>query len=109
QQLRCGRRAHVRYEFRRLTIRGRRAAALQTTTKGRGGTTMIGRILGAAAALAMTAAGAMAGELTVAHYGSLVQGAPYAIALEKNMFKEAGVPIDGIVAGKGGGDTVRAT
>jgi len=69
---------------------------------------MIGRILGAAAALAMTAAGAMAGELTVAHYGSLVQGAPYAIALEKNMFKEAGLPIDGIVAGKGGGDTVRA-
>jgi len=49
-----------------------------------------------------------AADLTVAHYGSLLQGAPYAIAMEKGFFKEAKLPIDGISAGKGGGDTVRA-
>ncbi len=61
-----------------------------------------------AIAAAMVGGAARAADVTVAHYGALMQGAPYAIAMEKGLFKEAGLPIDGISAGKGGGDTVRA-
>lgn len=61
-----------------------------------------------AIALAQGAPAAAQGvELTVAHYGSLVQGAPYAVAMEKGFFAEAGLPVSRIVSGDGGGTTVR--
>ena len=50
---------------------------------------------------------ARAEEIVVTHYGSLLYGLPYAIALEKGYFKEAGVTISGILTSKGGGTSVR--
>lgn len=72
----------------------------------------IGRVIGklvlaALLAVAMTGRTASANELTISHYGTLLQGAPYAIAMEKGFFKEAGLEVTKIVAGEGGGTTVR--
>jgi NitT/TauT family transport system substrate-binding protein len=50
---------------------------------------------------------ARAEDIVVTHYGSLLYGLPYAIALEKGYFKEAGVDITGILTSKGGGTSVR--
>ena len=50
---------------------------------------------------------ARAEDIVVTHYGSLLYGVPYAIALEKGYFKEAGVDITGILTSKGGGTSVR--
>ena len=58
-----------------------------------------------AAALATTPASAA--KLTVTQYGRIIATLPWAVALEKGMFKEAGLPIDGITAGSGGGTTMR--
>jgi len=63
-------------------------------------------------ALALTcvlgiAAPAQAEDLVVTQFGIVLSGAPYAIAIEKGYFKEAGVDITGIVSGSGGGTTAR--
>ncbi|MDP1749804.1 MAG: ABC transporter substrate-binding protein [Reyranella sp.] len=50
---------------------------------------------------------ARADDIVVTHYGSLLYGLPYAIAMEKGYFKEAGVDITGILTSKGGGTSVR--
>ncbi len=50
---------------------------------------------------------ARAEDIVVTHYGSLLYGLPYAIAMEKGYFKEAGVDITGILTSKGGGTSVR--
>lgn len=50
---------------------------------------------------------ARAEDIVVTHYGSLLYGLPYAIAMEKGYFKEAGVDIKGILTSKGGGTSVR--
>ncbi len=50
---------------------------------------------------------ARADDIVVTHYGSLLYGVPYAIAMEKGYFKEAGVDISGILTSKGGGTSVR--
>ena len=52
-------------------------------------------------------ASARAEDIVVTHYGSLLYGLPYAIAMEKGWFKEAGVDITGILTSKGGGTSVR--
>jgi NitT/TauT family transport system substrate-binding protein len=66
------------------------------------------RVLAAGAALAFAAAvPAKAEEITVTHWGALMYGTPYAVALKKGFFKEAGVEITGILTSKGGGTTVR--
>jgi NitT/TauT family transport system substrate-binding protein len=51
---------------------------------------------------------AAAEDLLVTQYKNDPSGAPYAIALEKGFFKKHGVDITGIVAGAGGGSSVRA-
>lgn len=68
----------------------------------------------AAAALAtiITATGlagapAKAEEISVTHWGALMYGAPYAVAMEKGFFKQAGIEITGILTSKGGGTTMR--
>jgi NitT/TauT family transport system substrate-binding protein len=50
---------------------------------------------------------AFAAKITVSQYGRLVATLPWAVALEKGMFKEAGLDIDGITAGAGGGTSLR--
>ena len=50
---------------------------------------------------------AAAEDLLVTQYKNDPSGASYAIALEKGFFKKAGIDITGIVAGAGGGSSVR--
>ena len=50
---------------------------------------------------------AQAERITVTHWGVLMYGAPYAVAIEKGYYKEAGVDIDGVLTSKGGGTTLR--
>jgi NitT/TauT family transport system substrate-binding protein len=57
--------------------------------------------------LAVAACPAAAEEIGAAQYGSSTSGFPYAIALEKGFFKEAGVDITGIRGTSGGGADVR--
>jgi NitT/TauT family transport system substrate-binding protein len=63
----------------------------------------------AAAALALAfAVPARAGDnLPITHYGAGLYGMPFAVALAKGYFKEAGVAIDGIISSPGGGTAVR--
>lgn len=61
----------------------------------------------AALAAALGATPAAAEQISVTHWGVLMYGAPYAVAMEKGYFKEAGVDIDGILTSKGGGTTMR--
>jgi NitT/TauT family transport system substrate-binding protein len=61
--------------------------------------------LGGAALMSLSAA--RAEDIVVTHYGSLLYGVPYAIAMEKGWFKEAGVDVTGILTSKGGGTSVR--
>src|SRR5262245_54428379 len=65
------------------------------------------RALVAGAALTLAAIPAKAEEITVTHWGALMYGTPYAVAVKKGFFKEAGVDITGILTSKGGGTTVR--
>ena len=53
------------------------------------------------------ASAARAEDIVVTHYASLLYGTPYAVALDKGYFKQAGVDIDGILTSKGGGTSVR--
>lgn len=60
------------------------------------------------AALAAAAAfAAHAEQISVTHWGVQLYGLPFAVAMEKGYFKQAGVDIDGILTSKGGGTTVR--
>lgn len=59
------------------------------------------------AAVLIAAVPAHAEQISVTHWGVLMYGAPYAVAMEKGFFKEAGVNIDGILTSKGGGTTMR--
>jgi NitT/TauT family transport system substrate-binding protein len=67
----------------------------------------ITRALVAGAALTLASIPAKAEEITVTHWGALMYGTPYAVALKKGFFKQAGVNITGILTSKGGGTTVR--
>jgi NitT/TauT family transport system substrate-binding protein len=50
---------------------------------------------------------AQAEDLLITQYKADPSGAPYGIALEKGLFKKAGVDITGIISGAGGGSSVR--
>lgn len=50
---------------------------------------------------------ARAEEIAVTQYGSSLYGLPYAVALEKHLFNQAGIDITGILGSGGGGTTVR--
>ncbi|HWK47797.1 MAG TPA: ABC transporter substrate-binding protein [Stellaceae bacterium] len=56
-------------------------------------------------ALATTAA--RAEEISVTQWGTSLYGAPYAVAMERGLFKQAGIDITGILGSGGGGTTVR--
>ncbi len=58
-------------------------------------------------AVSMVCGAARAEDIVVTHYASLLYGTPYAIALEKGYFKQAGVDVTGILTSKGGGTSVR--
>jgi NitT/TauT family transport system substrate-binding protein len=50
---------------------------------------------------------ARAAPLTVTHWGDGMYGVPFAVALDKGFFKEAGVDVTGFITSEGGGTTVR--
>lgn len=60
------------------------------------------------AALAIAwCAPAQAFQLAVSQYGRVTASLPWAIAMEKGFFNDAGIKIDQIIAGAGGGTTLR--
>ena len=61
----------------------------------------------ALASLALGSGAARAEQISVTHWGVLMYGAPYAVGMEKGLFKQAGIDITGILTSKGGGTTVR--
>ncbi|VVD77271.1 ABC transporter substrate-binding protein [Pandoraea morbifera] len=50
---------------------------------------------------------AQAEEISVTQWGSSLYGLPYAMAMDRGLFKKAGVDITGILGSGGGGTTVR--
>src|ERR1700743_729753 len=67
------------------------------------------RWLMAALALALASAGpAMAAQqIVVSNYGIAANGMPYAVAMAKGFFKQAGADVSGILSSQGGGTTIR--
>jgi NitT/TauT family transport system substrate-binding protein len=61
----------------------------------------------ALALVALVSAPAQAEKLTVSQYGRIPATLPWAVALKNGYFKQAGLDIDGITAGAGGGTSVR--
>jgi len=57
--------------------------------------------------LAGMAPSVFAEQIVVSNYGVSPNGMPFAVALEKGFFKEAGVNVDGILTSDGGGSTIR--
>ena len=50
---------------------------------------------------------ARAEEIAITQWGQSLYGAPFAVAMEKGLFKKAGIDITGIIGSAGGGTTVR--
>jgi NitT/TauT family transport system substrate-binding protein len=70
----------------------------------------VGFVLGLAAAIvAWEAPKAQAETITVTHWGGQFYGVPYAVAMEKGLFKKNGVDVTGILTAAGGGTAVRNT
>lgn len=59
------------------------------------------------AGLALASLPSLADEISVTHWGVLMYGVPYAVAMDKGFFKEAGIDITGILTSQGGGTTMR--
>jgi NitT/TauT family transport system substrate-binding protein len=57
--------------------------------------------------LSLLAAPACAEEIAVAQYGNAVNAFPYAVALEKKFFQQAGANITAVIGSNGGGGDVR--
>jgi NitT/TauT family transport system substrate-binding protein len=54
------------------------------------------------------AGGAWAGQqIVVSNYGVAANGMPYAVAMAKGFFKQAGADVSGILSSQGGGTTIR--
>lgn len=66
------------------------------------------RRLAALALVAGLAAPAAAEQISVTHWGALMYGVPYAVAIERGFFRAAGVDVTGVVPSQGGATTVRA-
>ena len=70
----------------------------------------IGLFLALAASIAAwTSSLARAETITVTHWGGQFYGVPYAVAMEKGLFKKNGVDVTGILTAAGGGTAVRNT
>jgi len=66
-----------------------------------------GVTLGLAFVLAILSSSTQAFQLAVSQYGRVTASLPWAVAMEKGYFTDAGVKIDEIIAGAGGGTTLR--
>jgi NitT/TauT family transport system substrate-binding protein len=61
----------------------------------------------AVATFALQLARARADEISVTQWGQSLYGAPFAVGIDKGLFKKAGIDITGIIGSGGGGTTVR--
>ncbi|MEI7804062.1 MAG: ABC transporter substrate-binding protein [Hyphomicrobiales bacterium] len=61
----------------------------------------------ALAACALLASPVRAEEISVTQWGQSLYGAPFAVGMDKGLFKKAGIDITGIIGSAGGGTTVR--
>ncbi len=71
---------------------------------------LIARICGAAAAVLLVLAGTNAYaqyDIVVTNFGVSANGMPFAVALEKGLFKQEGIEVKNIVTSAGGGTTMR--
>lgn len=59
------------------------------------------------ATLASGGAAEAAQQIVVSNYGIAANGMPYAVALAKGFFKQAGADVSGILSSQGGGTTIR--
>ena len=55
----------------------------------------------------LQAAPARSEEISVTQWGQSLYGAPFAVGMDKGLFKQAGIDITGIIGSAGGGTTVR--
>ncbi|HEY4029216.1 MAG TPA: ABC transporter substrate-binding protein [Caulobacteraceae bacterium] len=62
---------------------------------------------GAFAWTALGGAAQAAQQIVVSNYGIAANGMPYAVALAKGFFKQAGADVSGILSSQGGGTTIR--
>ena len=70
----------------------------------------VGFVLGLAATIvAWKMPAAQAETITVTHWGGQFYGVPYAVAMEKGLFKKNGLDVTGILTAAGGGTAVRNT
>jgi NitT/TauT family transport system substrate-binding protein len=70
----------------------------------------LGLIAGlAASVVTWKAPAAQAETITVTHWGGQFYGVPYAVAMDKGLFKNNGVDVTGILTAAGGGTAVRNT
>jgi NitT/TauT family transport system substrate-binding protein len=60
-----------------------------------------------AAGTALGGAAQAAQQIVVSNYGVAANGMPYAVALAKGFFKQAGADVSGILSSQGGGTTIR--
>jgi NitT/TauT family transport system substrate-binding protein len=82
----------------------------RSTLAGVGGTVSMKRWLAlvlSVAALACGDAAHAAQQIVVSNYGIAANGMPYAVALAKGFFKQAGADVSGILSSQGGGTTIR--
>jgi NitT/TauT family transport system substrate-binding protein len=63
--------------------------------------------LGAVCLCASVPLPALADEISVTQWGQSLYGAPFAVGMDKGLFKQAGIDITGIIGSGGGGTTVR--
>jgi len=79
-----------------------------TTARTTLGALISASVIGCAALLGATASAPVhAGQVVVSHYGELMHGAPWAIALDQGYFKKRGVDVTGLLSSDGGGTTIR--
>jgi NitT/TauT family transport system substrate-binding protein len=64
-------------------------------------------IFGATFAAFALAGAVQAGQIVVSNYGIAANGMPYAIAMEKGLFRQEGADVTGILSSNGGGTTIR--
>jgi NitT/TauT family transport system substrate-binding protein len=69
--------------------------------------TALGLVMGLAAGL--LSGQARADTITVTHWGGQFYGVPYAVAMDKGMFKKNGLDVTGILTAAGGGTAIRNT
>jgi len=65
------------------------------------------RTLAIAAILTIASSSSHAYQLAISQYGRVTATLPWAVAMEKGYFDDAGVKIDQVIAGAGGGTTLR--